>query len=135
MDGIPAILQLLATSLGNTKVQMRAVGAIHNLSSDADSIRAIRVKDGIPLLVSLLNHEQPAICGSAAGALQNVSREVASRRLIRHSGAVPLLGNLLVSGDMQAQVCAAGRDNVQKINCAFSSSQPPPPSLLETLIY
>jgi hypothetical protein len=84
------------------------IGAIHNMSSDADSIRLIRAKDGIPLVVELLKSEQSAVCGSAAGALQNVSREVASRRLIRHSGAIPLLGNLLVAGDMQAQVCAAG---------------------------
>ena len=108
LDGVPAVLSLLAECRGNVKVQTRAIGAIHNMSSDADSIRLIRAKEGIPLVVDLLKSDQPAVCGSAAGALQNISREVASRRIIRTSGAVPLLGNLLVVGDVQAQVCAAG---------------------------
>ena len=85
LDGVPAMLRLLAECGGNVKVQTRAIGAIHNMSSDADSIRLIRAKEGIPLVVELLKSDQPTVCGSAAGALQNVSREVASRRLIRHS--------------------------------------------------
>ena len=35
-----------------------AFGAIHNMSSDADSIRLIRAKEGIPLVVELLKSEQ-----------------------------------------------------------------------------
>ena len=34
-----------------------AFGAIHNMSSDADSIRLIRAKEGIPLVVELLKSE------------------------------------------------------------------------------
>jgi hypothetical protein len=36
------------------KVQLRALGALHNLSSDADAIRMIRKAKGIPTLVGLL---------------------------------------------------------------------------------
>ena len=45
---IPAILLLLDNT--NSKVRTRAVGAIHNMSSDPDSIRIIRRKEGIPRL-------------------------------------------------------------------------------------
>jgi len=107
VGAIPDILNLLKDSC-QVKVQTRAVGAIHNMSSDSDSIRTIRRKDGIPRLVQLLSSDQPPICGSAAGALQNISREVASRKIIKDNGATPLLANLLTTGDMQAQVCAAG---------------------------
>mmetsp|Transcript_7612 Transcript_7612/g.25214 ORF Transcript_7612/g.25214 Transcript_7612/m.25214 type:complete len:334 (+) Transcript_7612:62-1063(+) len=107
VGAIPPILELLDPSCA-VKVQTRAVGAIHNMSSDPDSIRIIRRQQGIPKLVELLRSDAPAICGSSAGALQNISREVASRNIIRDLGAIPLLANLLVVGDMQAQVCAAG---------------------------
>eukprot|EP00898_Chlorokybus_atmophyticus_P006496 jgi/Chlat1/6848/Chrsp51S06566 len=94
---------------GRTQVRTRAVGAIHNLSSDAGSIRVIRRagESGIPVLVSLLSDTaHPAVQAAAAGALQNVSREVASRMIIRELYAVPPLAELLVGTDMQ--VCAAG---------------------------
>ena len=38
----------------HTKVRSRAVGALHNLSSDSTSIRTIRRSGGIPRLVALL---------------------------------------------------------------------------------
>lgn len=63
LDGVPAMLRLLAECGGNVKVQTRAIGAIHNMSSDADSIRLIRAKEGIPLVVDLLKSQQPAVCG------------------------------------------------------------------------
>ena len=103
---IPSLVSLLASP--TVKVQTRAVGALHNLSSDADAIRTIRKQGGIPKLVTLLSNDAPGICGSAAGALQNVSREVASRAEIKELGAVPLLAELLPGADLQAQVCAAG---------------------------
>lgn len=84
------------------------MGALHNISSDVDSIRVIRRKGGIRWLVRLLHHTQPCVCGSAAGALQNVSREVASRLLIRDSDAIHSLIKLLQSTEVQTQVCAAG---------------------------
>ena len=59
-------------------------------------------------MIELLHSPSPAVFGSAAGALQNVSREVASRRIIRDAGAAEPLATLLMGGDVQAQVCAAG---------------------------
>lgn len=85
-------------------MKARAVGALHNVSSDVDSIRIIRRRGGIKWLIRLLHHSQPCVCGSAAGALQNVSREVASRLLIRDSDAVKCLIKLLQSTEVQTQV-------------------------------
>ena len=85
-------------------MKARAVGALHNVSSDVDSIRIIRRRGGIKWLIRLLHHSQPCVCGSAAGALQNVSREVASRLLIRDSDAVKCLIRLLQSTEVQTQV-------------------------------
>jgi hypothetical protein len=89
------------------QVKTRAVGALHNMSSDAETIRIIRRHEGIPPLIALLSDRCDAVCGSAAGALQNVSREVASRALIRDGGAVPPLSLLLAGMDVQAQVCTS----------------------------
>jgi hypothetical protein len=58
------------------QVKTRAVGALHNMSSDAETIRIIRREQGIAPLIALLSDRCDAVCGSAAGALQNVSREV-----------------------------------------------------------
>jgi len=63
LDGVPAILKLLAECGGNVKVQTRAVGAIHNMSSDADSIRLIRAKDGRGLHSSTFRLNLSALSG------------------------------------------------------------------------
>lgn len=89
------------------QVKARAVGALHNMSSDVDAIRVIRRKGGIKWLIRLLRSNQPCVCGSAAGALQNVSREVASRILIRDSDAVTSLIHLLTSSEVQTQVLSS----------------------------
>jgi hypothetical protein len=85
-------------------VKARAVGCLHNISSDVDAIRTIRRKGGIKWLIKLLRSSQPSVCGSAAGALQNVSREVASRMIIKESDAISSLINLLTSSEVQTQV-------------------------------
>jgi len=95
---------LVLFTWGVIQVKARAVGALHNVSSDVDSIRIIRRRGGIKWLIRLLHHSQPCVCGSAAGALQNVSREVASRLLIRDSDAVKCLIKLLQSTEVQTQV-------------------------------
>ncbi|QDZ24965.1 ARM repeat domain-containing protein [Chloropicon primus] len=103
---LPRIVNLLASQ--EPKVRARAVGALHNLSSEPGTIRIIRNESGIEQLVELLRDENGAVAGSAAGALQNVSREVASRNIIRESAAVEHLADLLCSQHVQCQVCAAG---------------------------
>ncbi len=103
---LPRVIAFLRSS--DPKVKARAVGALHNLSSDPETIHVIRKERGIEVLVGLLKDKKTAIAASAAGALQNVSREVASRNLIRESDAVKFLADLLCSDHLQCQVCAAG---------------------------
>ena len=91
-----------------SQVQTRAVGAVHNMSSEPEAIKIVRRLGGIGPLVALLRAPSAAVCGSAAGALQNLSREAAARKEARELGAVVPLGDLLFGTDVQSQVCAAG---------------------------
>jgi hypothetical protein len=97
-----------SSSSSSSLALARVVGAIHNMTSDAEAVRAARTLGGVPLIVPLLRSRAPSVAGSAAGAAQNMSREAASRRMIRDAGAIPALGELLVVGEVPAQVCAAG---------------------------
>ena len=106
MGAIPAVLPLLSSP--SLKVQTRAVGAVHNISSEPEAIKVIRRLDGIAPLIVLLRTPSAAVCGSAAGALQNLSRETSARKEIRELGAVVPLSDLLFGDDVQSQVCAAG---------------------------
>ena len=107
LDGIQNLIPLLGKS--ESKVVQRSVGALHNLSADAESISFMRRYGGIPRLISLLKDESPLVAGSAAGAIQNVSRELASRMLIREmDDVVEPLSAMLSSDDLNSQVCAAG---------------------------
>ena len=51
-DAVAPLISLLDSA--HAKVRSRAVGALHNLSSDSTSIRTIRRSGGIPKLVALL---------------------------------------------------------------------------------
>jgi hypothetical protein len=105
-------------------VKARAVGCLHNISSDVDAIRTIRRKGGIKWLIKLLQSSQPSVCGSAAGALQNVSREVASRMIIKESDAISSLINLLTSSEVQTQVgLSIFFISLHQTNFCFISSQ------------
>lgn len=88
----------------DTKLRSRAAGALHNMSSDVDSIRMIRKGGALPKIVSLLHDENGAISGSAAATLQNMSREIASRKIILDLNAVPGLGELLVGKSVSTKV-------------------------------
>ena len=90
------------------QVQTRAVGAVHNMSSEPEAIKIVRRLGGIGPLVALLRAPSAAVCGSAAGALQNLSREAAARKEARELGAIVPLGDLLFGTVVQSQVCAAG---------------------------
>ena len=85
-------------------MRTRAVGAVHNISSEAEAIRIIRRLHAIGPLVELLRTPNATVCGSAAGALQNLSRESHARDEIHELGAVVLLTDLLFGDDVQAQV-------------------------------
>ena len=85
-------------------VRTRAVGCLHNLSTDNVSLLIIREAGCLPALVSCLRDGSSDICHAAAGALQNMSRENASRELLAQSDAVPLLTDLLLSSDVRCQV-------------------------------
>lgn len=88
----------------DTKLRSRAAGALHNMSSDVESIRMIRKGGALPKIVSLLKDENGATSGSAAATLQNVSREIASRRIILDLNAIPALGELLVGKSVSTKV-------------------------------
>jgi hypothetical protein len=107
---IPSLVTLLGSQAAakSIKVKTRAVGALHNLSTDVGSIRLIRGCQGIPILIDLLKAPEPVIAGSAAGAIQNMSREDVSRKLVMEGGAVEPLTTLLVCPDVSTQVCALG---------------------------
>jgi hypothetical protein len=108
---VPALVALLASP--DARVQNRAVGALHNLSSEPKAIRGIRRRGGIPLLVALLGSPTLHAAGSAAGTLQNISREVASRLIIRWAADGSVVRPFL------ATVCAIeGR-----VSCSRSASQ------------
>ena len=64
------------------RVSARAVGALHNMSTDEESIRIIRRNEGIPALLDMLGCPEGAICGSAVGTIQNISREVQSCEIL-----------------------------------------------------
>lgn len=51
-EAVPALIELLPS--GDARVAARAAGAMHNLSSDPLSVRAIRRADGLAPLVTLL---------------------------------------------------------------------------------
>ena len=89
-------------------MRTRAVGVIHNMSSDVPSIAVIRTGGAIKELVKLLSDPNVHICSSAAGAIQNLSREQASKDMILELGGVPPLTDLLFGRDVNTQVCAAG---------------------------
>lgn len=93
----------------NMKVQLRSMGALHNISSNPKSIISIRQTGKIPKLAMMLYSPNISVRGSTAGALQNLSREVASRTLIKNLNIIDPLSNLLTVEDLQARVCAAGK--------------------------
>jgi hypothetical protein len=51
-DAVPALLALLPSD--SSKVQLRAVGSLQNLSCDPQTIQLLRRSGGIPALLALL---------------------------------------------------------------------------------
>ena len=114
-NGVPALLRALrdgasAGPRNDPNLSVRAIGALRNVTGDAEAIRAVRAFDGgVELVVDLLEHGDETVAGSAAGATQNLSRERASRARARERGAVEKLTRLLGgSSDPETQAAAAG---------------------------
>ena len=105
---VQALVPLLTST--HSVVRDRAIGCVHNLSSDSTSIREIREMGAIPGLVSLLSSCSPTACTAAAGTIQNISREPLSREVLMkdHPNVVESLSDLLFGNDVQGQACAAG---------------------------
>ena len=125
LGGLPTLLNMInLRKYTNLKVLSRAIGALHNLSSDTEAIQTIRRNGGIDMIIELLSfHENNrceggtkftnesdislrfSIVRSAAGTIQNVSREVASRDVVSsHDDALPLLLDILFGEDPHGQV-------------------------------
>ena len=129
LGAVPELVKLLDAP--HSKLVARAVGALHNLSSDAQSVLAIREAGGVSPIVTLLRHalsvcvpyiflfaycydhahrsNNPVSVASAAGAVQNLSREEGCRLLIRQLDGVRALTDLLFVQDtptVVAAVCA-----------------------------
>ena len=106
---ISALVPLMCSEHNN--VRDRAIGCVHNLSSDSLSIRELREMGAIPNLVDLLACSSPQSCTAAAGTIQNISREPLSRTVLmeeHHPRVVESLSSLLFGSDVQGQACAAG---------------------------
>lgn len=103
---IRPVIQLLTCK--DTTVRSRAVGVIHNLSSDLSIVPDLRIGGAIPDLIALLHDPNVNISVSAAGCIQNFSREDKSRATIRDCGGVIPLTEMLFMDHLPAQTCAAG---------------------------
>jgi hypothetical protein len=87
-------------------VRARALGSIHNLSVDIQSIISLlEMPNTVPAVVSLLRDESPEICQVACGTLQNLSRDPHGREFIAcRTTAVLYLSDLLCSASLSCQV-------------------------------
>ncbi|CAM9231079.1 unnamed protein product, partial [Choristocarpus tenellus] len=99
---IRRVVRLLVSS--SPKVRARALGAVHNLSTDPGLIGVIREEGGLAPLVGMLRHPEPQMCGGAAGTIQNLSREMQSRDQLAALGVVGPLSDLLVGRHLKSQV-------------------------------
>jgi hypothetical protein len=99
----------LAVKLLNSpcsEVQARALGCVHNLSTDTVNLGPILQEGGTEPLVHLLRAPSPGVCSDAAGTIQNLAREKAGRAMLNQ--ALGPLGDLLTGSDVACQVSAAG---------------------------
>ncbi|KAI7839478.1 hypothetical protein COHA_006745 [Chlorella ohadii] len=85
------------------KLQQRLVGALHNLTSCAEGISALRQHGGVAAVASLLGSGHPGVAAAAAGAVQNMSLEAQACQEIRmQPRALEALAALLIGPDTQA---------------------------------
>lgn len=90
---------------GESKLQQRLVGALHNLSSSAEGVQAIWQQGGIPAIARLLASQHPGVAAAAAGAVQNMSLEAQARGDVRaQPGALAALAGLLIGPDTQVKL-------------------------------
>lgn len=87
-----------------SRLAQRLVGALHNLSSSAEGVAAIRQAGGIRPIVRMVSRRDGdrGVAAAAAGALQNLSLEAAAAADIQADPqALPALAALLVGPDTQ----------------------------------
>lgn len=100
------------------KLQLRLAGALHNFSSSAEGVAAIRRQGGVAAVARLLASPHAGVPAAAAAALQNLSLEGRARADIRaQPGALAALASLLVGAD--TQVGGVGR--FSRGNCMAAS--------------
>eukprot|EP00026_Physarum_polycephalum_P007272 Phypoly_transcript_07330.p1 GENE.Phypoly_transcript_07330~~Phypoly_transcript_07330.p1 ORF type:complete len:343 (+),score=49.05 Phypoly_transcript_07330:107-1135(+) len=92
----------------NARLCARAVGALHNLSTNLELVLVIRDTNGIVPLVRVLSSQTGDTARSAAGTIMNISREAESRKLVKEAGAVAPLTSLLFGSDVPSQTSALG---------------------------
>eukprot|EP00033_Pygsuia_biforma_P002291 GCRY01002536.1.p1 GENE.GCRY01002536.1~~GCRY01002536.1.p1 ORF type:complete len:343 (+),score=43.82 GCRY01002536.1:205-1233(+) len=92
-----------------SKLLSRAVGAIHNISSDSKAILTLHEEGLLATLADLLKFKDLSVAGSAAGTLQNMSRDKVCRQdILANPLTLPGLTHLLFCSLTAAQVCALG---------------------------
>lgn len=93
-------------------VRLRAVGSVHNISTDPVAVSVLLSGDGshcLDRIVPLLRDSCTEICRASAGTLQNLARDTSAREVLAvYDGAVAGLVDLLLSADMHCQVAAVG---------------------------
>jgi len=100
---------LSSTSLSAlSKCQNRALGLLHNLSSDAATIARIRKGGLIPAIARFLRNCKPSLVASAASTLQNLSGEAGSRQILKECNAVELFLDLVGGTDTKVQISSCG---------------------------
>jgi len=103
---VAALIRLVSS--GNNRVRTRAVGALHNMSTDLGLVALLRNTDGVLPLVKLLEVSGGEAMRSAAGTIMNISRDTVCRQQARDAGVIPLLLKVLFGDDVKAQTSAVG---------------------------
>lgn len=87
-------------------VRARAIGTLHNLSTDPVCLPMLVESGCIAPLVKCLRDSQCEVCHSAAGSLQNLARGPPGIReqVLEEEGLLVGLSDLLHSGDVKCQV-------------------------------
>ena len=104
-----------------SRLAQRLVGALHNMSSSAEGVAAIRQAGGIRPIVRFVSRRDGdrGLAAAAAGALQNLSLEAAAAADIQADPqALPALAALLVGADTQVRVRAGMNGRVVRLTAA-----------------
>jgi hypothetical protein len=102
-------LSLMLERAVTSQLFARLLGFLHNVSSEAMVVRAIRESGAINEILEAMDAKPiTSLTVDAAGLVQNLAREDESRKQLLDGGVVDKLLNLTLSSDLQAQVRAVG---------------------------